>query len=58
MIECVGKLGSSVGPGRVSDSYELVEEAEIFLGTRGVSGCVEEVGLSSISLLEPCSESD
>jgi len=54
----VGKLGSGVGQGRVSDLYELVEEAEIFLGARGVTGYVREVGLSSISLPEPCSESD
>jgi len=54
----VGKLGSGVGQGRVSNPYELVEDAEIFLGARGVTGYVGEVGLSSISLPEPCSESD
>jgi len=54
----VGKLGSGLGQGRVSDPYELVEDAEIFLGARGVTGYVGEVGLSSISLPEPCSESD
>jgi len=54
----VGKLGSGVGQGRVSDPYELVEDAEIFLVARGVTGYVGEVGLSSISLPEPCSESD
>jgi len=54
----VGKLGSGVGQGRISDSYELVEDAEIFLGARGVTGNVGEVGLSSISLPESCSESD
>jgi len=47
-----------VGQGRVSDPYELIEDAEIFLGARGVTGYVGEVGLSSISLPEPCSESD
>jgi len=46
----VGKLGSGVGQGRVSDPYELVEDAEIFLGARGVTGYVGELGLSSISL--------
>jgi len=54
----MGKVGSGVGQGRVSDPYELVKDAEIFLGTRGVTGYVGEVGLSSISLPEPCSESD
>jgi len=54
----VGKLGSGVGQGRVSDPCELVEDAEIFLGAREVTGYVGEVGLSSISLPEPCSESD
>jgi len=54
----VGKVGSGVGQGRVSDLYELVEDAEIFLEAREVTGYVEEVGLSSISLPEPCSESD
>jgi len=52
----VGKLGSGVGQGRVSDPYELVEDAEIFLGARVVTGYVEEVGLSSLSLPELCSE--
>jgi len=47
-----------VGHGRVSDPYELVEDAEIFLGARGVTGYVGEVGLSSISLPDLCSESD
>jgi len=47
-----------VGQGRVLDPYELVEDAGIFLGARGVTGYVGEVGLSSISLPEPCSESD
>jgi len=54
----VGKVGSGVGQGRVSDPSELVEDAEIFLGARGVTGYVGEVGISSISLPEPCSESD
>jgi len=58
MIECVGKLGSGVGQGRVSDPYKLVEVAEIFLGARRVTGYVGEVGLLSISLPEYCSESD
>jgi len=53
----VGKLGSGVGQGRVSDPYELVKDAEIFLGGRGVTWYVGEVGLSSIPLPEPCSES-
>jgi len=48
----VGKLGSGVGQGRVSDPYELVEGAEIFLGAKGVTGYVGEVGLSLISLSE------
>jgi len=47
-----------VGQGRVSDPYELVEDAEIFLGARGVTRYVGEVGISSISLPEPWSESD
>ena len=47
-----------MGPGRVSDPYELAEDAEIFLRAKGVTGYVGEVALSSISLLEPCSESD
>jgi len=47
-----------VGQGRVSDPYELVEDAEIFLRARGVTGYAGEVGLLSISLPEPCSESD
>jgi len=47
-----------VGQGRVSGPYELVEDVEIFLGTRGVTGYVGEVELSSIPLPEPCSESD
>jgi len=51
-------VGSGVGQGRVSDPYELVEDAEFFLGARGVTGYVGEVGLSSILLPEPCSESD
>jgi len=55
---CVGKVGSGVGQGRVSDPYELVEDAEIFLRARGVTGYVGEEGLSSISLPEPCCESD
>jgi len=54
----VGKVGSGVGQGRVSVPYELVEDAEIFLGAREVTGYVGEVELSSISLPEPCSESD
>jgi len=54
----VGKLGSGVVQGRVSDLYKLVEDAEIFLVARGVTGYMGEVGLLSISLLEPCSESD
>jgi len=54
----VGKVGSGVGQERVLDPYELVEEAEIFLGATGVTGYVGEVGLSSILLPEPCSESD
>jgi len=54
----MGKVGSGVGQGRVSDPYELVEDAEIFLEARGVTGYVGEVGLSSISLPEFCSESD
>jgi len=54
----VGKVGSGVGQWRVSDPYELVEDAEIFLGARGVTGYVGEVGLSSISLPERCSEPD
>jgi len=54
----VGKVGSGVGQGRGSDPYELVEEAEIFLWARRVIGYVGEVGLSSISLPESCSESD
>ena len=54
----MGKVGSGVGQGRVSDPYELVDEGEIFLVARGVTGYVGEVGLSSISLPEPCSESD
>jgi len=58
MIECVGKLGSGVGQERVSDSYELVEEVEIFLRARGVTGYVGEMGLSLISLPEPYSELD
>ena len=57
-IECVGTLGSGVGQGRVSDPYELVEDAESSLGARGVTGYVGEIGLSSISLPEACSESD
>jgi len=51
-------VGSGAGQERVSDPYELVEEAEIFLGARGVTWYVGEVGLSSISLPEPYSESD
>ena len=47
-----------MGQWRVSDPYELVEDAEIFLGARGVTGYVGEVGLSSISLPERCSEPD
>jgi len=47
-----------VGQGRVSDPYELREKTEIFLGARGVTGYMEEVGLLSISLPEPYSESD
>jgi len=54
----MGKLGSGVVQGRVPDPYKLVEDAEIFLGARGVTGYVREVWLSSISLPEPCSESD
>jgi len=47
-----------VGQGRVSDPYEVVEDAEIFRGARGVIGYVGEVRLPSISLSELCSESD
>jgi len=47
-----------VGQGRVSDPYKLVEDAEIFLGASRVIRYVGEVGLSSISLPEPCSVSD
>jgi len=47
-----------VGQGSVSDPYMIVEEAEIFLGARGVTRYVGEVALSWISLPEPCSESD
>jgi len=54
----VGKVGSGVGQGRVSEPYELVDDAEIFLEARGVTEYVGEVGLSSISFPEPCSESD
>jgi len=54
----MGKVGSGVGQGRVSDPYELVDEGEIFLVARGVTGYVGEVGLSSISLPNFCSESD
>ena len=46
-----------MGQGRVSDPYELVEEVEIFLGARRVTGYVGVVGLSSISLPEFCSKS-
>ena len=49
---------SGVGQGSVSDPYELVEDAEIFLEAREVTRYVGEVGLSSISLPEPCPESD
>jgi len=58
MIECVGKMGSGVGQGRGSDPYELVENAEIFLGARGVTWYMGEVWLPLISLPEPCSESN
>jgi len=53
----MGKLGSGVRQGKVSEPYELVEEAEIFLVARRVTGYMEEEGLSSISLPEFCSES-
>jgi len=58
MIEYMGKMGSSLGQGRVSYLYKLIEDGEIFLGARGVTGYIGEVGLSSISLPELCSESD
>jgi len=54
----VGKVGSCVGQERVSDPYGLVEEAEISLEARGVTGYLGEVGLLLFSLPEPCSESD
>jgi len=50
-------MGSGMGQGRVSYPYEVVEDAEIFLEAMRVIRYVEEVGLSSISLLGYSSES-
>jgi len=40
----MGKLGSGVGQGRISDPCEFVEEAEIFFVVMGLTEYMGEVG--------------